>query len=57
MQAGVDVAINDDWFVNADVKYIDMETEAHFSDTAAGDARINAEVNPLVWSVGVGRRF
>ncbi|NQY27248.1 MAG: OmpW family protein [Piscirickettsiaceae bacterium] len=57
VQAGVDVAINDDWFVNADVKYIDMETEAHFSGTAAGDARINAEINPLVWSVGIGRRF
>ena len=58
VQAGLDVAINDDWFVNADVKYIDMETEAHFSGVAAvGSAHINAEINPLVWSVGVGRRF
>ncbi len=57
LQAGVDVAINDDWFVNADVKYIDMETEAHFSDTLVGSARINAEINPIVWAVGIGRRF
>ena len=58
VQAGVDVAINDDWFVNADVKYIDMETEAHFSGVGLVDtAHINAEINPLVWSVGIGRRF
>jgi len=57
VQAGVDVAINDDWFVNADVKYIDIDTEAHFSGTAAGKLRINADIDPLVWSVGIGRRF
>jgi len=59
VQAGVDIAINDDWFVNADVKYIDMETEAHFSGILGGanKASINAEINPIVWAVGVGRRF
>lgn len=57
LQVGVDVAVNDDWFVNADVKYVDMETKANFSGTAAGSANINAEINPLIWSVGIGRRF
>ena len=59
LQAGVDVAINDDWFVNADVKYIDMETEAHFSGILGVDAKanINAEINPVVWAIGIGRRF
>jgi len=58
VQAGVDVAINEDWFVNADVKYIDMETHGNFTGVAVVDsANVNAEINPFVWSVGVGRRF
>jgi len=57
VQAGVDVSINDDWFVNADVKYIDIDTEAHFTDTALGKLSINADIDPVVWGVGVGRRF
>lgn len=56
-QAGIDIAINDDWFVNLDVKYINIETEAHFSNIAVGSARINAEINPTVWGIGIGRRF
>ncbi len=56
-QAGVDFAINNDWFVNLDVKYIQMETTAHFSGTTAGAAKINVDVDPLIWSVGIGRRF
>ncbi len=56
-QAGVDFAINNDWFVNLDVKYIKMETTAHFSGTTAGTAKINVDVDPLIWSVGIGRRF
>jgi outer membrane protein len=56
-QAGVDIAINKDWFVNLDVKYINIETEAHFSNIAVGSAKINAEINPTVWGIGIGRRF
>ena len=61
LQAGVDVAINQDWFVNFDVKYIDIDTEAHFSDVLAANsgikAKINADIDPIVWGIGIGRRF
>ena len=58
VQAGVDIAINDDWFFNADVKYIDIDTEAHFSGVnAAVNAKINADIDPFVYGIGVGRRF
>lgn len=57
LQAGVDVAIDQDWFVNFDVKYIDIDTEAHFDDTAAGRLRINADIDPFVYGIGIGRRF
>ena len=56
-QAGVDVAINEDWFVNLDVKYIDMNTTAKFSNTTAGSARIDVDVDPIVWGIGIGRKF
>jgi outer membrane protein len=56
-QAGVDIALNNDWFVNLDVKYIDIDTTAKFKRTAVGRAKINADIDPLVWGVGIGRRF
>lgn len=56
-QAGIDVALNQDWFVNLDLKYIDIDTTAHFSGTAVGTAEIDADIDPWVWGVGVGRRF
>jgi len=58
-QAGVDVAVNDDWFVNLDVKYIDMNTKAKFNGTNAAGVPIsvNVDVNPIVWGIGIGRRF
>jgi len=56
-QAGVDIDINDTWFVNLDVKYVDMDTTARFSNTAVGVAQIDVDVNPIVWGVGIGRKF
>lgn len=57
VQAGVDIAINQDWFVNLDVKYLDIDTTARFKNTAVGNAKINVDIDPVVWGVGIGRRF
>ncbi|PHS30701.1 MAG: hypothetical protein COA95_08325 [Methylophaga sp.] len=58
VQAGVDIALNDDWFVNLDVKYIDMDTTAKFKGIAlVGTAEIDVDINPVVWGIGIGRRF
>jgi outer membrane protein len=58
-QAGVDIAINEDWFVNMDVKYIQIDTTAKFSNVLDGNtsAEIDADIDPFVYSIGVGRRF
>jgi outer membrane protein len=56
-QVGVDIAINDDWFVNFDAKYIDIDTRAKFTGTTVGSATINADVDPIVWGIGIGRKF
>jgi outer membrane protein len=57
VQAGVDIALNDDWFVNLDVKYIEMDTTAKFKGTLVGRAEIDVDVDPVVWGIGIGRRF
>jgi outer membrane protein len=50
-QAGVDIAINDDWFVNLDVKYIQMDTTAKFSNVLgdSNSAEIDADIDPFVY--------
>ncbi len=57
VQAGMDVAINQDWFINVDLKYLDIDTTAHFKNTAVGAAKIDADIDPWVFGVGIGRRF
>jgi outer membrane protein len=53
LQAGVDIAVSDTWFVNLDVKKIWMRTDASLGGTDLGTLRIN----PWIVGFGVGRRF
>lgn len=55
LQAGLDFYLTGCWFLNVDVKYIDIRTTA----TLSGDtsAQIEVEINPWVVGLGVGRRF
>lgn len=52
-QAGIDIALQDEWFLNLDVKYIDIDTDVVI------DGAVNADVqiDPVVFGVGFGRRF
>ena len=52
LQAGVDVDINDKWYFNAAVRYIDIETTA---TTNLG--KIDVDIDPYVYQIGVGMRF
>jgi outer membrane protein len=54
---GVDVAINKDWFINADVKYIDMDTQATIKTNALGRLKVDVDIDPWVYGIGIGRRF
>ena len=56
-QAGVDVDINKDWFVNFDVKYIDIDTTAHFTGTTLGAAAVDVDLKPWVFGIGIGTTF
>ncbi|WP_269531949.1 OmpW family protein [Chitinimonas sp. BJYL2] len=54
LQLGADFAINQDWYVNVDVKKIYIKTDV----SVAGGAKLGTlKVNPVVWGVGVGTKF
>ncbi len=52
-QIGVDVDLDDQWFVNADVRYIRIRTEG----TTAKAGTVKVDIDPWVFIVGVGTRF
>lgn len=52
VQAGFDKDINKDWFFNADLRYINIETTA---TTNVGN--VDVTIDPWVISLGVGVRF
>ena len=53
VQVGLDYDINEKWFINADVRYISIETTATI--LAVGESDV--DINPTVISVGVGYKF
>ena len=56
-QAGVDITLMDNWFINLDVKYIDIDTTATLQTTGLGRLRVDVEVDPIVVGAGIGYRF
>lgn len=56
VQAGMDIDINENWFVNADVKWINIETEAELN-TGGLINTVDVDINPIVAGIGIGRRF
>lgn len=56
VQAGMDVGIDENWFFNMDVKYIDLDVDA---DIVTGGTKrtTEVEINPVIVGIGVGYRF
>lgn len=55
-QAGVDLDLTKDWFLNLDAKYIQMDTRATLN-TGGVIRTVDVTINPWVLGVGLGRRF
>ena len=54
VQAGMDIEIDDRWFVNLDVKYIDIDAKL----TSGGVIRTtDVSIDPIIFGVGIGYRF
>lgn len=54
LQAGIDLPLTKDVFLNLDIKKIWIKTKVH--STVVGDAG-TLDINPLVTSVGIGTKF
>lgn len=57
VQAGVDVDISRNLFLNFDVKYIDIDSTATLRTANAGTQRVRMSLDPFVFGVGIGTRF
>ena len=59
LQAGVDVNLKDGWLINADVKYINIETDVHLRSAITGRwTKVDSlDINPWVFGIGVGKKF
>lgn len=52
-QAGVDIKLDKNWFMSADIRYIDIKSKVRLNGEHIGKVRID----PLVATVGIGYRF
>lgn len=56
-QAGVDIDINKNWYVNFDAKYIALDTTATIQVDGVDTAKVDFDLNPWVFGVGIGTSF
>ncbi len=52
-QLGVDYDIGNNWFLNANIRYISIETDAEVDGTEVAEV----EIDPLLYGLNVGYRF
>ncbi|HNV88792.1 MAG TPA: OmpW family outer membrane protein [Methylotenera sp.] len=60
LQAGVDINLKDGWLINADVKYVWLDTNVKLKGAATGNAwtKIDSlDINPWVVGIGIGKKF
>lgn len=60
LQAGVDVNLKDGWLINADVKYITLDTDVEMQNPLNGNkwTKIDdLDIDPWVIGIGIGKKF
>lgn len=55
-QVGVDFMLTDNIMLNGQLRYIDIDTEAT-ADSAFGKVKVDVDVDPWVYMVGLGYKF
>jgi outer membrane protein len=56
-QAGFDVNLKDGWLINADVKYVTMNTDVEALVGGAWTKIDDLDINPWVFGIGIGKKF
>lgn len=60
LQAGVDVNLDNGWLINADVKYVTIDTDVELKNPLNGGVWTkidNLDINPWVIGFGIGKKF
>lgn len=57
LQAGIDIDIGNNLFLNFDIKYIDIDTTATLRTAGAGVQRVDVDLDPFVFGIGFGIRL
>ena len=55
-QVGLDYDLTENWFLNADIKYIGLSTTAKL-DSPDGRRKTDVNIDPFVFGIGAGYRF
>ena len=56
-QLGMDYMLTDNLMLNAQVRYIDIDTTATVDHNALGKVKVDVDVDPFVYMVGLGYKF
>ena len=56
-QLGADINFSEQWFVNIDIRYVQIETDAKISDEESTEKIGTVKVNPMAYSIMLGYRF
>ena len=57
LQAGVDINLKDGWLLNADVKYITLDTDVKLKTGGSWTKIDDLDINPWVFGLGIGKKF
>lgn len=60
LQAGLDINLKDGWLINADIKYVTIDTDVELKNPLAGGAwtKIDSlDIDPWVLGIGIGKKF
>ena len=57
LQLGADWTFNNNWLINFDFRYIDIETDATASDGTTSAELGSVAIDPYVYSINIGYRF
>ena len=60
LQAGFDINLKDGWLINADIKYVWLDTDVKLKGAVTGNEwrKIDSlDINPWVVGIGIGKKF
>jgi len=57
LQVGADYELDDNWSINASVRYIDINTDATFDVDGDSIGKASIDIDPMVYSIMLGYKF